>query len=524
MALAQLLSIPSVRNFLFDGKVMAEYRAVAEKHHLPKERAKEFLDLCNAILDEKLPLAEVPTIISQAFGVSEDEAKKISADIVGFRILPVSDFVPGVPEQITAWGGELKDYQAEKVGKEKITGLAWAERLNLEIALGFSDVLVKRLALLLEGRVKGEKTAEAFKTFLGRPLSIGGLALPKEKLDALVVEVERETPYTEIVSEAEYQKMTEEVKKIEEPDEAAEPQETPQAMTKELEIAPSHELMVTDKLKMATDAAVAAAEEIITAKNIPVDKFRSLAEKNIRGVREPGQTRDILESEYKLSGVDLRMVLEALATGKKLYDGEKPAMSADETPHPDEEKQEMHALDQKFAALTKSLPEENIAPIAPGARVSAARETSAPSTKKVVPLKPRPAKAELTVGSVAPKAPERKMTDVVKAARLMGPIDQLKNMSTVEFRRLSSDPQEAARKVEDILSALMATSYEEKISGIKAWRMSPMNQLYLSISEEALSSGLPLPDVCSKWRKAGKDCLSPAEIKAIVALNSKLRS
>ena len=146
-----------------------------------------------------------------------------------------------------------------------------------------------------------------------------------------------------------------------------------------------------------------------------------------------------------------------------------------------------------------------------------------PSEKKIVPLRPRPAKAELTVGSVPPKDADRKMTDIVSASRLMGPVDQLKSMSTIEFRRMSADPAEAARKVEDLLTALMATNYDERVNGINAWRKSPINQMYLSISEEALGAAMSIPDVCSKRRKEGKDCLSPAEIKAIIGLNAKLR-
>jgi hypothetical protein len=535
MAIADLLKIPPVRSFLFDGKVLAEFRDVAQKNALPLERSEEFLDLCNAVIDGTLPMAEVPGIIGQAFGKDEATAKKISADIFGYRILPLESFVPGIREQITAWGGKPEEYPQRPIGKEKLPSFVWATRMNEVAALGFSDVLVKRLGLLLEGRVKGEKNAEVLRTFFGRPLTIGGLALPKEKVETLLAEVEREAPYIEIISDDEWKKMQAESLTAAEAATVAEEEEnapeTPSDSLinggEKLEIRSSTALaaevpVTMDRLKMAVEATLDAAKEIVLAKNIPLEKFRSLAEKNIRGVREPGQTRDILEQEYKLAGADLRVVLDALAMGKKQYDGEKKVGEVVKVAQV-KEGEESAGLDQKFAAITKTLPKESIEPIAPGARVSAARDTQAPAEKKIVPLKPRPAKAELTVGSVAPKAVDRKLTDVVAASRLMGPVDQIKNLSTVEFRRMSSDPAEAAKKVEDLLTALLATSYEEKVSGINAWRKSPLNQMYLAISEEALSAGMSIPDVCSKRRKEGKDCLSPTEIKAIVGLNAKLR-
>jgi len=536
MSLAELLNIPSVRSFLFDGTVMAEYRAVAEKHKLPKERSKEFLDLCNAIIDGNLPLAEVPGILAQAFGISEAESKAIAADIVGYRVFPLQDFISGVAEQIVAWGGDPKSYPIQKIGKEKVSAFMWASRVAEATKLGFSDVLVKRLALLLEGRSSGEKTAETLRTFFGRPLTIGGLALSKDKVDALSAEIERELPYTVVVSEEEFKKLEAEKVKEEELEEEAEVEPpTPsiplEGGRSELVIAPVKELaaevpakvgFVPDQSAEMADGVVEAVREILLAEKIPLEKFRALAEKNIRGVREPGQTRDILEKDFKLSGADLRVVLDALREGKKRYDGER-VREGEKGLEKVEEGKESNALDQKFAELTKTLPEESIEPIMPGARVSAARETQGSSDKKIVPLKPRLAKAELTVGSVAPKAVDRKVTDIVAGSRLMGPVDQLKNMSTTEFRRMSSDPAEAARKVEDLILGLAATSYEEKISGIGAWRKSLINQMYLSISEEALGAGMTIPDVCSKRRKEGKDCLSPSEIKAIIGLNAKLR-
>ena len=52
-------------------------------------------------------LAVVPEMISQAFGVEMDKATSIAADVAGYRLLPLSGFLPGLEELIVKWGGTI---------------------------------------------------------------------------------------------------------------------------------------------------------------------------------------------------------------------------------------------------------------------------------------------------------------------------------------------------------------------------------------------------------------------------------
>ena len=105
----------------------------------------------------------------------------------------------------------------------------------------------------------------------------------------------------------------------------------------------------------------------------------------------------------------------------------------------------------------------------------------------------------------------------------MGPVDQLGSMLPADFRRLAPTPAEAAQKIEDILTALQTTSFEDRVKGVGAWRESPINQLYLAMANEALNAGITLTEVASKLRSKGGESLSPAEIRAIAALNNRIR-
>jgi hypothetical protein len=192
-------------------------------------------------------------------------------------------------------------------------------------------------------------------------------------------------------------------------------------------------------------------------------------------------------------------------------------------------------LDKRFAALTKNSSTEHLEPILPDARVSLARTVKEESAQQAAAIpeerlaeaavasRPTPITPMLTVGSVAPQPHEKPMTDIQPVRRLVGPVDELASMTPVEFRRLSSVPADAAQKIEDMLATLQLHAYEERVKGVVAWRQSPMNQLYVSMTHAALAQGVGLAEIATKRRGAGEESLSPAEIRAIAALNDRLR-
>ena len=105
---------------------------------------------------------------------------------------------------------------------------------------------------------------------------------------------------------------------------------------------------------------------------------------------------------------------------------------------------------------------------------------------------------------------------------MIGPVEELGTMGIIEFRRLSSDPNEAIIKVLNTLDLLEETDYEDRIKGIVAWRKSPVNKLYVSLVQDALTNAMTVADAAAKKRNAGDESLSAAEIDAIVGLNRKL--
>ncbi len=514
-----------VSDFLLDPAIYDTLEKIAQAHGLPVERAEEFLDITEAVMDRQLSLADVPAVIAEAFGVPEQQAQKIATEVIGYRVLPLANFLPGVEQVIKDWGGDLAQYPVVRVSKQKISASHFAEQVREHAQVTLPEGAAKRLGFLLWEMIRGRRTPEQFHEFLSRRSNAGGLGLATEMANKLFVQAMAEkdtvdlvdedalaghaivprrpvknaggnannlTPLTPASANAQLTPLT--------PSEPSETEELAMAKKKAEKIVKKVSKDPREALSEAIQVAVAAAKPVLGEKSISEKLFSDVADKAIRGLRDIYQTRDVLEEGNKLSGTVLTGLLSAIKQGIDAYHKSQPA------------------------AATEDLDADDSASADPQADAVDLNSRHASLTRATSP-RPAPAKAELTVGSVplAQAEGQRKVVDVVSARRLMGPVEQLGSMSAADFRRLSTNPAEASQRLEDLIGSLAATSYEERVKGIEAWRRSPINQLYLTMAEEALAQGLSIPEISSRRRAAGQESLSPAEIKAITSLNARVR-
>lgn len=545
MSLASLLAIPLAKKFLQDGDAYAKLEETVARFDFPSERMTEFLDLTDAVLDDQIGVTDIPHFITEAFGVSPEKAQEVAVAVVGVRLLPLKDFVPGVEEAFLAWGGKAEEY-TYALPQESITIEALTERIAQRAHVSFSELLMKRLAFLIEQRASNQKTDESLRTFFGRPLTIGGMGLPKEDIDALMQAITTTLPGVRIITQNEEgeapptQSPREETVRTE-------PQETfvqrkEEAPITALEIAPSHEVAAevpvisspehqvrpriavpkvsgahtlhsevpdaqakkkAEKAKsfyhqgaaQVIDEAIAQALEATQSLreeyHISSEEFGDSVKKMLKGIRDIYQTRDLFEQRYHVMG-DARIVLT----------------------------QALQAANAMYSAIPAPQPEERSMP-APAMPTQVTDERFA---KLVEPVQPDAAHVALTVGSVAPVQNEqKKVTDVVAGNRLMGPIEQLETLTLADFRRLSTNPEEAVRKMEALLLALQKMSYEDRILGVLAWRKSPLAHLAVALTTESLNTGVTVAEIAARRRSQGQESLGPAEMQALSKWNEKVR-
>lgn len=156
-------------------------------------------------------------------------------------------------------------------------------------------------------------------------------------------------------------------------------------------------------------------------------------------------------------------------------------------------------------------------------------KTIVPPAIKPAPVPPsaRPAAAPsrpIAGNRPAPAAQNSKpkIQDIKPMPKVMGPIEELQFLDLVNFRRLGVTPAETTAKIFSKIKLLERDGYDRMIAGVKAWRQSPVNRLYLRLGQEAIAKGMTLKDLLAAKQKESQEHLKMEEIEALVSLNSKL--
>lgn len=116
-----------------------------------------------------------------------------------------------------------------------------------------------------------------------------------------------------------------------------------------------------------------------------------------------------------------------------------------------------------------------------------------------------------------------KVEDVSFKPRLVGPLDELREIDIVNFRRLSPKTKVAADKIMTKIELLAQEGYEKKIKGAQAWQKSPLNRLYSLLLGESLNQKKPVTQIIEERKKQNKETLTFEEFKAIMELNRQLQ-
>lgn len=115
-----------------------------------------------------------------------------------------------------------------------------------------------------------------------------------------------------------------------------------------------------------------------------------------------------------------------------------------------------------------------------------------------------------------------KIEDVKMRPKVMGPLEELRYLDLVNFRRLGTNPKEITTKIVNKIHLLEKDGYDRMVEGVKAWRQSPVNRLYVRLAQEAVVSGMTLREAIANRQSEKKESLSMEEIEAIVSMNNQL--
>ncbi|PIP17964.1 MAG: hypothetical protein COX43_01355, partial [Parcubacteria group bacterium CG23_combo_of_CG06-09_8_20_14_all_35_9] len=145
-----------------------------------------------------------------------------------------------------------------------------------------------------------------------------------------------------------------------------------------------------------------------------------------------------------------------------------------------------------------------------------------PSITKEVPSTPPPLKRVERPTEVEGVRP--KVVDIKSIPHLVGPVEELKDLTVKDLRRISEDPQKGMEKIQEKINLLEEEEgFSKRITGINAWQKSEIYRLYVEMGQESMEKKLPLQKVIEERKAQSKPFLSEAEFNAVMDLNKKLR-
>ncbi|MFA5130149.1 MAG: hypothetical protein WC477_04515 [Patescibacteria group bacterium] len=362
------------------------------------------------------------------------------------------------------------------------------ERLSWKPEDGY---LRHRLENVISTRLRGMHSRNELFMKLMRDDKVGGLGLDRTEADRLASEIETgcEEFRTQVLNEEKQKILTEQDiqrKKIEE---------------RKKRESEEHARWYEEKVK-SRQAGAAGSEADMN----PLEKLKSMVKK--AGLTTPIHPIDAKEEAKERSQFgELVTALNAAKTSKAQETASNAFAAIAPSPSANSSAE---ATGFKKAtgdtAQAVPIPERNV-PTQQVIKVSA--ETMRMQEKAPVNLRPK-------VEDVQPPSSST-------SRGLVGPVQEIGNITLDRFRRLSAKPADAANRIRALIDLLAEESFEKRILGIQAWRSCPLQKQYLGLVAKAFSSRLPVNTVADQLRTKGEQVPTAEEITAIVTLNGELK-
>ena len=511
---------PAVTDYLFDSSKEEPTRQALEKYHLTDDQFVAVLFLADDVVLKVLSIADLPAKIKEASGVPDASSLAIAKDLVGARLLPLKEFISGLDLEVTRLGIDTKAYNAPALEKPKLTPEAFVKAEVAQV-VSLDEHLKSRLEFILVSYLRAVRTADQAVSMMTRSAKVGGLDLPEDKAKALIALVDQKKAAVEIVIGEMPRKAEPKAPRPEKPTVVVAPTKTASSLKKDddLEIKKA-----TQKIKEAAAPRVEignAPQQILKVSGLTFAspeleiRFKNIVLARLRDLRDGLETKALLAGPVANGGLALSEgeATKVLAEIESVVNGLK------------NESSKMVAEDKERFAKMQAEREQAKMDKEKRSEAELAQRYESLTGKSLTPPAPKPVMPKLSQVSLPPvvRGERPQVADVKYVQKLVGPVEELQNMNLVDFRRLASDPSQAAAKIQDKIELLRGESYAKMVEGVKAWRSSEIYQLYVSLSGEALRAGKAVEQVVKEREASGKPTLTAEDVRAVVKLNTSLR-
>ncbi len=589
-----------VQDYLYSERAGELNEMIIERNALTEPQEAALFDLLRQLFVKAIELPRLLDEVKARFGLDEAASKRLAADILGFRLLPLDKWIGDVDGLVRALGADPTAYPDFRVQIEHRTpGEAAEEVVKESIGAVAEPRTQARLRGVVESFLAGVRTEEQTKEVLTRPEKIGGLGFDPTTAARVLEEVREET--RSVVIDPTPHSPTRAMSSAA-PAAGEAPAPAPAAKAPQKEdfstikpedeaeiekfkqvVLPARGVEQADEVARKIEASI---DEIYRASGLATDdeamakRIKTVIANRLRDVRDQMETLETMVQPKELGGLGLsqdaaRAVLNAIqAKLKSVHDAHVAEAAAEKTEWVEKEREKKiesevqakegaetelerlyRSIVSKSKKAMKNAPEAPPSAPAPMPAEPAVAASAVPPNlpiatsnpvppemraPEIVPLPnvappaPKPAAPPLTIVRPVPgaivrpqvqggmDAPKPRMDDVRPMARLTGPVEELRAITIVDFRRLSKDPAEACVKIKDKIDVLAEQSYTRRTEAIAAWGASEVVRTYLELMGEGLN-GLPLKDAVAARQAGKKPYLTPEEFQAVAALSRQLR-
>jgi len=573
------LSMPDlIQNYLVSAEIAAFNRAQIETFGLNDDQIDALIMLESGVAGRTIALADVPGAIAARIGLTAEESRRLAEKIWIFFCGSIRWYFPDLGEVMAAAGFALPEKNPYPV-EQPVTTVAAAlieiqktaadipERIKPAVEAYVRDLLQMQIFDMVAITAKLQSTLldQGFGLSAGRAQAIMKRLcnfIGVYRFSDLGPRIDPTTLATDVLA----------------------PQEAVELSVAKSAAAPIADSNVTQQQQSMIEAVLAI--EPLSDRSADVQqKWRSIVAARVGGARDASQTRALLGEHAETGGLDLTppevekmsTLLEQTMNGFEKKREEFSVMekiasvqqaTAGIIAGPEAQARESQKeINQRFVSMFGKDAVEEIrretrreiespeaahpgeaarSHVAPVTFNAPTPEQVTPSTQSVAPtqqIQPQqepkyvpkiPDKLKQLIDADVPILPmkqktseeaakQKKSSDIRSGPRLVGPVDELRGMTLVDFRRLSPDVSVRIQKIRSKIEVIGQDGPHEKIRAVQAVEQSEPVKLYRDLLKQSLVSGRSVEELSAENKSLGKPSLETDELVAIKQFLSQIR-
>ena len=504
-----------IRDILWSDKTGAINGEIFKRFQLSARQENVFFDVINKIVFKQINLDQLPKAL-EALGINEEQTKEIAVEILKKRVLPLSDYLKvNTLLYIKKWGGEIPADELSALVKTESKGKIDADSIVMQIIkeTGLElkeDILKNRFKNIVLSFIRNVRSSTEIIIVLKRPLKIGGMGLSQEIVDKTMDILQKENQQTQNISVP--------IRKI-----------VSGGKAKALIKAPSKELLKAETKMLKIIPKTKTFPSLLEGKTKQplIEKIKKIdSTKKIIGEKRDESLIEVPAKNLSKTEIKIPKIIQKAETHTSLLEEKtkQPLIEKIKKINVKEEKiaQDVEEAIKNFQPqMVSSSTSESIDQ--PTKERFLEEDTSEKKVEAIIEKSLNVNPENKPILSRRPEEPGKVMVgSISNYPKIYGPNEELRSISLIDWRRWDIS-QEAMLKVKGKIDLLAEDSLVKKAEGIKAWKESEVNRLYLEIGEESINKGKSVKETINERQKGGRKTLTEAEFNAVVGLNKSLR-